>query len=254
MSVSDASPLRVPRYRALWVASVFSNMGSFFQTVAASWLMKNLTDSSATWVGLMVASNMLPLLFLALLSGVVADSFDRAKVMLASQIAMGSGAAAMAILARGRRDHPGPPPGARVVDGRGDGLQPSGVAIARAGPGPEGDARQCRRPQLCRIQRRPGDRSGVGRSDPGNGRSRPRIRTERGLLPRCDRGELGAGPASRDTDTRPNIDHHRHLTVDSFRPLHAFVPAAARTGLAVRTHVGIRPICTSEPNVRTGRR
>ena len=73
-------------------------MGSFFQTVAASWLMKDLTDSSATWVGLMVASNMLPLLFLALISGVIADTFDRAKVMLASQVAMGAGAAAMAVL------------------------------------------------------------------------------------------------------------------------------------------------------------
>jgi MFS family permease len=77
---------------------VFSNLGSFFQTVAASWLMKELTNSSATWVGLMIASNTLPLLFLALISGVIADSFDRAKVMLASQIAMGAGAAAMAVL------------------------------------------------------------------------------------------------------------------------------------------------------------
>jgi MFS family permease len=99
VAVTDAlAPLRVPRYRALWVASVFSNLGSFFQAVAASWLMKELTDSSATWIGLMVASNMLPLLFLALISGVVADTFDRAKVMLASQIAMGAGAAAMAVL------------------------------------------------------------------------------------------------------------------------------------------------------------
>jgi MFS family permease len=37
-------------------------------------------------------------LFLALISGVVADTFDRAKVMLASQVAMGAGAAAMAVL------------------------------------------------------------------------------------------------------------------------------------------------------------
>jgi MFS family permease len=96
--MSDAfAPLRVPQYRALWIASIFSNMGSFFQSVAASWLMKELTDSSATWIGLMVASNMLPLLFLALISGVVADTFDRAKVMLVSQITMGIGAAAMAI-------------------------------------------------------------------------------------------------------------------------------------------------------------
>jgi len=98
MAVNDAiAPLREPRYRALWVAGIFSNLGSFFQTVAASWLMKELTDSSATWVGLMIASNLLPLLFLALISGVVADMFDRARVMLVSQVAMGLAAAAMAV-------------------------------------------------------------------------------------------------------------------------------------------------------------
>ena len=92
------APLRIPHYRAIWLAALFSNIGSFFQTVAAAWLMKELTDSSATWVGLMVAANLLPLLFLALISGVVADTVDRIKVMLVAQSLMGSAAAAMAIL------------------------------------------------------------------------------------------------------------------------------------------------------------
>ncbi len=92
------APLRIPHYRAIWLAALFSNIGSFFQTVAAAWLMKELTDSSATWVGLMVAANLLPLLFLALISGVVADTVDRTKVMLVAQSLMGSAAAAMAIL------------------------------------------------------------------------------------------------------------------------------------------------------------
>ena len=92
------APLRLPYYRAVWVAALFSNVGSFLQTVAAAWLMKELTDSSATWVGLMLASNLLPLLFLSLISGVVADTVDRTKVMLVAQSLMGSSAAAMAIL------------------------------------------------------------------------------------------------------------------------------------------------------------
>ena len=62
------APLRLPNYRAVWLAALFSNIGSFLQTVAAAWLMKELTDSSATWVGLMLAANLLPLLFLALIS------------------------------------------------------------------------------------------------------------------------------------------------------------------------------------------
>jgi MFS family permease len=97
--VSQAiAPLRLPAYRAIWLAALFSNIGSFFQSVAAAWLMKELTNSSATWVGLMVAANLLPLLFLALISGVVADTIDRTKVMLVAQSLMGAGAAGMAIL------------------------------------------------------------------------------------------------------------------------------------------------------------
>jgi MFS family permease len=80
------------------LAAIFSNVGSFLQTVAGSWLMKELTDSSATWVGLMVASNLLPLLFLSLIAGVVADMFGKAKVMLWAQVIMGASALAMAVL------------------------------------------------------------------------------------------------------------------------------------------------------------
>ncbi len=93
---SALAPLEIRRFRALWVAAMVSNLGSFFQSVAGSWLMFELTGSAA-WVGLMVASNLLPLLFLALASGAAADLLDRTKVMLTSQILMGSAAAAMAV-------------------------------------------------------------------------------------------------------------------------------------------------------------
>lgn len=95
--MAAVAPLKISRFRSLWVSSVFSNVGSFFYTVAASWLMLELTGS-ATWVGLIQAANTLPLLFLALAAGAVADMVDRTKVMLASQVVMGSAAAGMAIL------------------------------------------------------------------------------------------------------------------------------------------------------------
>ncbi len=79
------------------MASVVSNVGSFLQGVAGSWLMLELTGS-ATWVGFMVASTTLPLLFLALTAGALADLVDRAKLLLVSQIVMGVAAAAMAIV------------------------------------------------------------------------------------------------------------------------------------------------------------
>ncbi len=92
------APLKIRRFRALWIASIFSNIGSFLQGVAGSWLMLELTGS-ATWVGLMVASTTLPLLFLALAAGAVADLANRGRVLLVSQTLMGSAAAAMAVLA-----------------------------------------------------------------------------------------------------------------------------------------------------------
>ncbi|MFV1963142.1 MAG: MFS transporter, partial [Acidimicrobiia bacterium] len=95
--VDAVAPLRIPRFRALWLAAIFSNLGSFLQAVAASWLMLELTGS-ATWVGLMAASATLPLLFLALAAGAVADMFDRRWVLVAAQSTMGLAATLMALL------------------------------------------------------------------------------------------------------------------------------------------------------------
>ncbi len=81
----------------MWVASVISAIGTFFQSVAASWLMLELTGSN-TWVGLMVASSTLPLLFLALITGTLADMVERTRLMLVAQVIMGGSAAAMAVL------------------------------------------------------------------------------------------------------------------------------------------------------------
>lgn len=103
---STVAPLRIRRFRTLWLASIFSNVGSFLQAVAASWLMLQLTDS-ATWVGLMAASATLPLLFLALAAGAVADMFDRRWVLVAAQTVMGASAAAMAVLTATDRITPG---------------------------------------------------------------------------------------------------------------------------------------------------
>lgn len=104
--VDAVAPLRIGRFRALWVASIFSNVGSFLQAVAAGWLMLELTGS-ATWVGLMAASSTLPLLFLALAAGAVADMFDRRWVLVAAQTLMGGAAAAMAVLSALDRVTPG---------------------------------------------------------------------------------------------------------------------------------------------------
>ena len=87
MTVALTRPLTLPRFRALWIASVFSNLGGFFQSVAASWLMLELTGSPV-WVSAMAASTMLPLLFLALPSGALADLANRRNILLVTQATM----------------------------------------------------------------------------------------------------------------------------------------------------------------------
>ena len=94
---SAVAPLRYGSFRTLWVASVLSAVGTFIQSVASSWLMFEMTRSN-TWVGLMVASTTLPLLFFALAAGALADMFDRTKLMLLAQWIMGGSALAMTIL------------------------------------------------------------------------------------------------------------------------------------------------------------
>jgi MFS family permease len=91
------APLRIARFRTLWLASVFSNVGQFLQAVAAAWLMLELTGSPL-WVGLMVASPTLPLLFFALPAGALADLVDRRHIMIASQALQAVAALAMALL------------------------------------------------------------------------------------------------------------------------------------------------------------
>ncbi len=93
---SSIEPLRIPNFRALWTAAVFSNVGSFLHAVAASWAMLELTGSPL-WVGLMAASATLPLLFLALPAGAIADLFDRRRILLIAQSIMGAAAIAMAV-------------------------------------------------------------------------------------------------------------------------------------------------------------
>lgn len=94
---SAVAPLRYRHFRSLWAANVLSASGTFIQTVAGSWLMLEMTGSS-TWVGLMVSSSLLPLFFLSLAAGALADMFDRTKIMLIAQGVMGGSAATMAVL------------------------------------------------------------------------------------------------------------------------------------------------------------
>src|SRR3954467_1152878 len=81
---STWSPLRHTLFRWLWIASVASNVGTWFQNVGASWMMTTLSPSP-TLVALVQAATSLPMFLLSLPAGAVADVLDRRRLLLVTQ-------------------------------------------------------------------------------------------------------------------------------------------------------------------------
>jgi len=92
-NVSSASAfrsLRNPNYR-LWAAGAFvSNVGTWMQRTAQDWLvLAELTPHSGTAVGIVMALQFGPSLVLLPFTGLAADVFDRRKLVMVTQSAMG---------------------------------------------------------------------------------------------------------------------------------------------------------------------
>ena len=83
-ATSSWSPLQHPVFRALWLATLVSNMGTFMQSVGAAWLMTSLSTSPAM-VALVQAASIFPMFLLSLPAGALADIIDRRRLLLATQ-------------------------------------------------------------------------------------------------------------------------------------------------------------------------
>lgn len=81
---SPLAPFRHDTFRTIWIASLVSNFGSLIQAVGAAWMMTSISDS-VNMVALVQASTALPIMVFSLVSGALADNFDRRKVMLVAQ-------------------------------------------------------------------------------------------------------------------------------------------------------------------------
>jgi MFS family permease len=79
------SPLRIAAFRALWLAQLGSMIGTWMQTVGAQWLLVD-DPNAATLVSLVQTASLLPMLLLALPAGVLADSFDRRRLLITVQL------------------------------------------------------------------------------------------------------------------------------------------------------------------------
>lgn len=90
------SPLYWPTFRALWFATLISNTGGWMQDVGASWLMTSLTRS-ATLIALVQAAESLPMFFLAIPAGALADIVERRLLLLAGNLVSLSAVVALSI-------------------------------------------------------------------------------------------------------------------------------------------------------------
>lgn len=81
---SPWSPLRHRTFRALWTATLASNVGTWLQSVGAAWLMTSLTPS-AVMVALVQAATSLPMFLFSLPAGALADVVDRRRLLLFTQ-------------------------------------------------------------------------------------------------------------------------------------------------------------------------
>lgn len=78
--------LRVRNYRLYWFGQLISISGTWMQTTAQAWVVYSLTDSPMA-LGTVTALQFLPIMFLSLFGGVLADRVPKRKVVLATQTA-----------------------------------------------------------------------------------------------------------------------------------------------------------------------
>ncbi len=76
--------LDIPAFRNYFIATVVSNIGSWMQIVAQGWLVLSLTDSPF-FLGLVGLVRAVPTILLSLIGGVLADRFDRRRILIVTQ-------------------------------------------------------------------------------------------------------------------------------------------------------------------------
>ncbi|EOZ4992404.1 MFS transporter [Morganella morganii] len=91
------SPLRNRIFFVLWMATLFSNIGTWMNDVGAGWLMTNLSPDPVM-IATIQAMTTLPVFLLALPAGAIADIFDKRKLLIFVNIMMFFAAALLAVL------------------------------------------------------------------------------------------------------------------------------------------------------------
>ena len=91
------SSLDNPNYLKFFIAQAVSLTGTWMQSVAMAWLVLELTNS-ATWLGLTIALQFVPILLLGPYGGVLIDRLDKRKLIIATNCAAAAQAVAIGVL------------------------------------------------------------------------------------------------------------------------------------------------------------
>jgi MFS family permease len=91
------TPLHNQFFFALWVAQAVSNIGTWMQSTGAAWMMTGL-DPSPVMVALVQTASSIPIFFVGVAAGAVADIVDRRLLLILTQVWMLISAAVLAFL------------------------------------------------------------------------------------------------------------------------------------------------------------
>ena len=91
------TPLRVRAFRVLWLAALASNVGMWMQTVGAQWLLVRQAHASIL-VALVQTADMAPDVMFDFVGGVLADTLDRRRLLIAVQAFMVVAGTALTVL------------------------------------------------------------------------------------------------------------------------------------------------------------
>ncbi|SEJ67916.1 MFS transporter [Demequina mangrovi] len=95
----DIAPLKAsPAFARLWIGGAISGVGAFMTTVAVGLQIYEITESTFA-VGLVGGIALVPMIAAGLWGGVLADVFDRRKVVIASSLASWASILALVVLA-----------------------------------------------------------------------------------------------------------------------------------------------------------
>ena len=97
ISQQTFASLKIHNYRLYFFGQAVSLCGTWMQTIGQTWLVLEMTHSG-TQLGLITAAQFLPMLFFSPLGGIVADRFNKRKILYFTQTAAAILALALGIL------------------------------------------------------------------------------------------------------------------------------------------------------------